>query len=640
MKLTSRSHRRASLISLLAAAVVAGLLSTANAQTPAPAIQLLNPSGHSVLISDKGRSFHLTAWGSGLSTTSLVEFEIQSAGNPTVTIGTAARAGTDTFELYWDIPGSLANGAYTLRAILYSGSPGSFQEVSRDEQVVRLNHLSDPTNAASETAELTYPTSAGNAGIFTPPGGPPHMIADAVSSAGATQARALYTTSLPGTEPQWKICGTETAAQAGDGVRCKLVAPDTSSSVTAIAIVANTTPVAPNVPYNDGLNQSGDAHRIFGYKQNPTSMVLAPKTQRVDPLATGTFPCSETITATITDQLNRKIAGANVDVYAQGPSDQLAFDTSASAGTQAPDQNQVGAPEPAFNCPNSTFGGFQTERNLPGEADIKHIESVSGTNDAGQFGFKLRTDGAGTTAITAWADADGNDLFCAMEASDSAAIGWNQDSATPTALPSDTADCSSATPSPSPSGTPGPVSRQITLGSSNNRPTWSKTFALSGTVSAATGSTCGEVASVSILRQVTGSDDSYRPVVTVVTNADGSFNVNRVADRSATYLATVEATAVCGAAESPPTQVLVAKKVTLKIQGSGLVARVSPCGAHAGDRVRLERRVDGNFTPVATKRSNDDCVAKFTAGTAGTYRAVALKQDADHLGGASNKVTI
>lgn len=447
----------------LQAAVVAGsvlaaltVLAVAQAQTSAT-IEFLNPSGHSNVLSDKqdaDTAYHLVAWVSTVPPGAVVEFQIQGSSGPASTIGTAARVGTsDTFELSWSIPDALADGAYTLRAILYENTGSGFQEVDRDEQEVVLNQADDSIfDPAAETVELQYPASAGELGLYAPVGGPHNAVFSATPSAGARFVEAFYTLSAPGTEPDWVACGRETVSAASDGLRCTLAEGAAPASVTAVAVTVNDTP-AP-LPFDPNFTDSGDAHRAVPYDQVPATLTLAPATQRVDAGGDGSFPCSSDIVATVRDQRGRLIADVNVDAHAEGPSDQLAFDTpSTGAPNEAPDQNHS-ATEPAWDCDAGGFGGPQGDHDRPAAPDTKHTESAGGTDDSGQFSFRLHTDAAGATQVTAWADDDGDDRLCASEAAGAAAIGWAQDAPAPALAPPEVSTCPRPTPTPTASPTP------------------------------------------------------------------------------------------------------------------------------------------------------------------------------------------
>ncbi|HVF52951.1 MAG TPA: hypothetical protein VNC78_05010 [Actinomycetota bacterium] len=688
----TRKPQRAGALIVLATviALVSGVL-TAAAQGPAPSIQLLNPSSHSTIVSDKldaDATYHLVAWTAGAPASALVEFEIQQGTSPTITIGTATRVGADTFSLAWDIPPTVTDGSYRVRAILYSGSP--LQEVGRDEQVVEINHQSGaaPTALdAAETVEIVYPAIGGQVGVYAPPPGPAALVADVALSAGATRVRLLYTTSPTGTEPAWTVCGSETAAQAADGVRCTFAATDGAMSITALAAVANETPLPPPAAFNESLNESGDAHRVEPYLQVPQSVTIQPSIVRVDPAVSGAFPCAPisaepAFLATVIDQRGRRIAAVNVDVHAQGPTDQLAFDTSTqSHPNQPPDANHT-PPEPAYSCQSGTFSGQQGDHNVAGDADTKHIESVTGTNDAGQFSFRLHTDAGGATRITAWADIDADDLLCSAEPAGSASIGWGQDAPPPTALTPDTFACAGSTPTPTAIGSitptptvtssasptasatptrtvtptatttatptatqtqPSSAPREVTLELSTNKTTFNKTFTLSGRIQAASNAapSCSQLTEVVIFRDVAGGNADFEEFARTTTDQAGTFTLTRNADRSAGYVAQVDANALCQNATSSTETLLVKKKVSLsgRPAAGGIAWRISvrPCAGHERDRVRLQKRIGGRWVTQARPRTNTSCVAKVTrtGDVGGTWRAVAPKTDADHLGGRS-----
>ena len=73
-----------------------------------------------------------------------------------------------------------------------------------------------------------------------------------------------------------------------------------------------------------------------------------------------------------------------------------------------------------------------------------------------------------------------------------------------------------------------------------------------------------------------------------------------------------------------------------------LTATVSPCAGHANDNVKFQKLVDGNWKTFATVPSNDNCKAtkRVRMQKKTTFRAVSPKQDADHLAGASERLTV
>ncbi len=174
------------------------------------------------------------------------------------------------------------------------------------------------------------------------------------------------------------------------------------------------------------------------------------------------------MTAQVFDQqtVQRRVAGQRRR-QCGGPSDGLSFDDDDSSGnntsrSQAPDQGGHST-EGSINCEgNPPLGtsstSLQGEHERAGESDRKHIESqAGGTNDNGAFTFQLFSPNAGATQFTAWADEDGNDLFCSEEAAGVASIGFGQDPPSPTGISTEQTTCPRPTPGQttgSPSGTP------------------------------------------------------------------------------------------------------------------------------------------------------------------------------------------
>ncbi|HEY7875509.1 MAG TPA: hypothetical protein VIG64_10355, partial [Actinomycetota bacterium] len=151
----------------------------------------------------------------------------------------------------------------------------------------------------------------------------------------------------------------------------------------------------------------------------------------VNPQAQSVNPgeCTQAITATLLDQNGQPIAGANVDIHAVGPSDQLRFGLidNTTSDFDDPDKAHISS-EFAIRCSNESNFGSQGEHNVPGGDDVKHIESVAtgGTTNAGAFVFALWADEAGSTVATLFADTDDDDQQGPSEASGGARLGWGQ----------------------------------------------------------------------------------------------------------------------------------------------------------------------------------------------------------------------
>lgn len=410
---------------LIIGSLIAALLPVTAAHS-APAIRFLNPSDYSgpppfelSNKADQDGAIHIVAWVKEVPASPLVEFEVESTTVRATIDG--IRAGTDAWEAHWIPPDSFTDGPYTLRAILYNGVPGSASEVTSAEVPVVLNTDPVPPPPASETVEMGFPDNGGPLGFFTPKGKLPTTVIDFTTSELTAQVRALYTLSDPGNDPEWVGCGFAAVPTSRAGrVRCTLKSGATPADVSGVAVVANMT--APETEGNAALDETGDAHRVVPYISVPSTIDIAPETQQVDNLE----ECFDRITATMYDQRERPIAGANIDVHAVGPSDQLVFGSignNRTSGFQAPDASHPSS-EAAIRCSDGERVGRQGDHNVPLDDDIKHIESTTGTDTGGNFFFALKSDGTGTTAITAWADVNDDDVPGSSEASGGGRIGW------------------------------------------------------------------------------------------------------------------------------------------------------------------------------------------------------------------------
>lgn len=449
--------RRTYAVALLAALIGAALPATPAAAAPKIALLWPSPFADTEVpqLSDKGRPVHLTAWTQGAPATAIVEFEIGVVDSPlpsqqTQTV-TADSSGPDTWEGFWAIPEPMTDGSYTVTARLYDGS----DEIASATQPVTINQSDVPPPAAAETVEMIYPTDGGELGFYTPKSGEPNALIS-VSVSGydsdsdtdsAQQVRAMYSKTDPGSAPAWTECGSEGVTQGSATIRCTLAEGDAANSVTAVAVATNSTPApGPPDPLADG---SGDAHRVEIYEQKAATIIATPEAVKAD---VGTC---QLIDAVVLDQHAHPIAGANIDMHAQGPSDQLRFATDDIAGTpfantdayQAPDAGTHPSKEPTVQCSNkATIDTQEADHNVVGAADRKHIESVDGTTDKGAFTFALYSPEAGQTRVTLWADDNDDDDVQIAEAVGSAGIGWGADPPTAeTELLVDPRDSSSTT---------------------------------------------------------------------------------------------------------------------------------------------------------------------------------------------------
>lgn len=646
-----------------------------------PVIQFLNPSGTTAdsgtsgpgrevsTATDDGNGYHLVAWVGRMPSNPSADFKWTNPdGSGETSIGAGILRGPDTFDIFWNaMPPT--DGPYKVKVILFSNGI----QVATDIEDVVVNDRAAATTGPpanipqgenqGQALEITYPTQAGPWGAFRKPGtSDPYLgVVDVTKSAGTTAVRAFYTTSPPGNEPVWTRCSSpatgETAANSVDGVRCTLAAGVNPTTVTAIAAASGDAnqsvdagtcaPAGPAPPSCGEGEDSGDAHRMNGYVQIPGTVTLAPATQRVDDdpaVADTQYPCSPPITATVLDQFQRKVAGANVDIAAAMPTDNLYFDNPGTTGGYQPPNSNNHTTEGTVKCEDTgypksfdtTAGQGQGEHEVQGEGDIKHVETVAaGTNDAGQVVFKLhnRTSGAsavpGVTQITAYYDRDDDDRLCASEPQTDASIGWGADPGTPTGTADETAVCSepsaspsgsssaspsssasaspsrSATGSPTSSPTPG-TSRTVTLVASDSKVETGTEITLSGRIFSSD-STCTDNEFVQISKRSHGTDQ-FLPFSSDQSAADGSYSMTVIANESADYQASVAAHDNCRDASSDPVSVLVKVKVTIVVddfspaRGDNVrfTGKVTP--KHGGTKVVLQRKKGGRWVKVATDK--------------------------------------
>ncbi|MDQ3963909.1 MAG: hypothetical protein M3277_08380 [Actinomycetota bacterium] len=667
---------------------------TGGSPSPAPTgiqeIQFINPSaGNSTVVSTKNdgtdTTYHLVAVARQVPANPLVEFKYQVGTGNEVSIGIASRVGTsDAFELSWAVPSNL-EGSVVLKAILYNGAI----ELGRDEITATVNNADTLENPQAETVEMTYPRNGANAGFFQPQGaaaaftvvnttssvaiGPPS------TSRGTATVTVRYTKTPTGQNPAWVSCGSGTPSSTGTtSVRCTLAEGDTPAMVTAIAAQASP-PVAPLAP------GSGDAHRVFPYDQVPTSVGLDPGNQSGKPAGA----CADVVTATIRDQEERPIAGANTDVHAKGPGDNLRFDDSGdnSSAHQAPDKAHP-APEQAWNCEGTGGNGNQGDHELtPGNPDIKHIETAgtgtqatTGTDNAGQFKFQLYSpEGPGRTAIAVFVDTDGDDEWCADEASGEGSIEWS-----PSASPSPTASPTgspSGSPTGSPTGSPGSTSepspeptdlrperadcpagptgsasptdgptanRTISLESNKAKVVQRRPITLSGRIEGDSPE-CEDNELIEIERRIHGTNN-FRSFKTTASDDDGTFEVRTKPARGADYRAVAPADGACDEAGSTVESVRVRPRVRIAAEnykGVPRGSRISIIGdvtpGHTNDRVVLQRRKGGKWVKVEAQKLNRNSRYRFVVRSnwnKRNFRVIWPKQDQDHVKGKSRTITI
>ena len=422
--------------------------------------------------------YRFSAWTANAPLGARVFFSVVQRTVDIEIAGSSTSGAEGSWEADWSIPPEILDGPATVNAYMVVGD----EAIAVAEQDVTIMRV-------QENLQLTYPESGGSFGTYSslanalPEGAAatrraPMGVVDAPYTAtpDMNYVRTFYSTSEPGTKPVWNVCGTESLGttnntQAGNGVRCTLKDAAAQTAITAIAAVANDSPDE----YEARFNQSGDAVAIStSYVQELTAFSLSTLgDQRVErETVSNQFFCSETETVVLTDQAERQIAGANVDVNATGPNDALKFDTFAIlTKNQAPDRGQH-VIEDGFDCtgqrtaaptapPENANPDLQGEHPRFGLPDRKHVESLAGgTSDIGAFSFRLHSNAEGVTDYTVWIDetddgcAANDDAFTSGELSVTGVIGWGTQAVSEGAQPADLlVPCTPMSPDPAPSPT-------------------------------------------------------------------------------------------------------------------------------------------------------------------------------------------
>jgi hypothetical protein len=516
------------ILALVAASLVMLLLfgtgplgSVSQAQQPTPSatsstsykINFLNPSGYSdteeeISAKDdrtgedddpsndeKADTYHLVAWINQVPTDAHVEFLFRLAGdNRDVVITNDAEqtASPDTFEFDWDPPSTVFDGPITLKAELFAGATKVAEDVEtdismndRDTEDQNSNNPERPNEGTvedrGETIEMQYPINGGKWGVSKPRDQGAGGLIDISFSDGVDLGymRLFYSVSPPGSEPEWTECNFDFVPYPR--YPCPFLSNDDPEEVTAVAALANDTPADQLVgfTYDATFDDSGDAHRVLPYRQIGKKVAITPESQN----DIAKSKCVTKFTVTVTDQEGRPIDRANLDVHAQGPTDDLSFDdpdtepgdpAAARFGSKAPDEGDhrkeeaVDCEDSAFTRPvepneNPSFNGFQGDHDNPTGVDIKHIETTGGTSTSGTFAFGIYSFDEGTTQLTVWSDDDNDDQRCTEEASADASIGWRDPAPARVGIPATVSDCpipdpqqGSPTPQPTPSTEPSP----------------------------------------------------------------------------------------------------------------------------------------------------------------------------------------
>jgi hypothetical protein len=516
--------------------------------------------------------FRFSAWVDDAPAGASVFFSVVQGALDYEIVGVTEPGGSgssDTWDGGWDIPPEVLNGPATVHAYLVHNGE-AIASASLDVTIMRIE----------EAVDITYPQSGGSFGTYSalgtvlPEKGTarrknPMGILDALYTNGpeTTYVRAFYTTSPAGSDPEWKVCATEsvgagTNSDPENGIRCTFASAADAAGVTAVAAVVNGSPD----DFDARFNQSGDAVRVVPYVQRPAALTLndlAEQTVSKDE-SSGRFYCSAAITATVTDQLGRLVPAANVDVEAVGPTDGLRFHSSAVlGGPVAPDRGHH-VEESAFDCTGSSAANgvpptnpspdVQGEHPAFGAPDAKHVESgPAGTNDRGSFAFRLHSNGAGLTQYTVWADEadDGclanDDRYTAGEVAAAGSIGWsNSPDTTGLRAPGTIASCGEG-PSPTPEPTdPGEAARTIGLFSSGTRVAPGTTVRLAGRVRSAAACVADQVVTLKARRP----GRRFHSMATVATDRDGRYRFKLTVRKTRDYRASLPEAGGCTSARS------------------------------------------------------------------------------------------
>lgn len=507
-------------VALIATTLVFG---AASAQPVTPTIAFLNPSSFAttgergIIVSDKRTSsgpgcchddtYRLSAWTSGAPSGSTVFFTVRQGAIEIELPSLPGSSGKGVWNASWDIPTEILDGPATIDAYLV-------------QQNAILASATQPVTIAKsqDAADISWPRPEGIFGTFSalatslPSGGAtkkaPQGVIDVLYGSSTSRMRVFYTTSAPGQQPDWRICGT--ADPSSSGQTCTLASGE-ALGVTAVAAVSNTSAPA---TFDTRLNGAGDAVAVgLPYEQRPSDFSMSgPSNEKVaKDTQSGRFFCSSTRSLSLKDQYGRGILGANIDVQAVGPTDGLTFHNPKLIGSgSVPDRGDHRA-ESAYDCTgesasspsNNPNPDLQGEHQILGAPDEKHMEFTTGK--LGDSSFRLRSPAAGSTSFTAWVDEtdDGcranDDRFTTGELAATGVVGWAEDppvsspaapgsivpcvpSASPSPSPSASASASPSTsPSPTPSPSPSPSASPSPTPSPSFSPTPSPSPSISPT---------------------------------------------------------------------------------------------------------------------------------------------------------------
>lgn len=155
------------------------------------------------------------------------------------------------------------------------------------------------------------------------------------------------------------------------------------------------------------LPQAADVHVVHSYALAPhdMSILVTPRWSRRPAPATS----CQAYTVLVTDEYDRPVLGANVDVHAAGPGDELILYGTGLAAPQSHSNEQT-PPCPSTPVPVPQNPRTQGDHNVPGGVDAKHVENIQGTGlDAlaqasGRTSFSVASQQAGFTDLLVWVD--------------------------------------------------------------------------------------------------------------------------------------------------------------------------------------------------------------------------------------------
>jgi hypothetical protein len=455
-----KGHRSRLVASVAAMMLLAVLNPSAGAQTPSPtptptptasgtpapsstepSIALLNPSpGYNPGLERSGmpdppkvsdqadgvdQAYRLVAWTAAAPPNALVDAAIQYPAKPEVDLGllTQSAGSRDVWESLWDIPDSLPEGPATIRVRLYETTPAGPVEVAMDEVEVEMRHKaalvpSAPgDDRADETVGLTWP-QGGPMGFYKGRGRTWATGIRGSLSPNAQMVEVFYSTSDPGRPPQFIRCGTlDLLAPASAPIPvdfpCVLAKQDNWPQVSAVAAVAEYT-TSQGSENSFRTQESADVLRVVPYQQRVDDIGIS-----VTSIARNVVDACPLFSLTLSDSLGRPVVGANVDVHARGPNDNLRFGPFRASRNRSPDAgpHALGQGAPCQPEGDVTTGlepppPGQVGRHLhPGAPDEIHRESTDGTGLSGPFQipsgawqFALRSTAPGFSEITVWLD--------------------------------------------------------------------------------------------------------------------------------------------------------------------------------------------------------------------------------------------